>query len=138
MCSWFSRTATLWRERGLTWTDLACEKFILSEAAPGQEIHDYLVQRIARLGHHPESQRQFVGRDNLLALVAAGLGLTVTSEATTATQTPGIQYLPIAGEMLPFSAVWSPSNDNPALRRLLSITRKLSRELARTGRGPSR
>lgn len=124
-------------KRELTWMDLAREKFIVSEAAPGQEIQDYLIQRLADLGQHPEIQCQAVGRDNLLALVAAGLGLTITSEATTATQVPGVHYRPIAGETLPFSAVWSPENDNPALRRLLSVARKLSRDLARTRGAPS-
>ena len=123
-------------KRELTWKDLASEKFIVSEAAPGQEIQDYLIQRTADLGHHPEIQCQSVGRDNLLALVAAGLGLTLTSEATTATQVPGVRYRPIAGETLAFSAVWSPENDNPALRRLLSVARKLSHDFMRTGTPP--
>lgn len=112
------------------WPDLCDEKFIVSDAAPGQEIHDYLVQRLADLGRHPKIQAQFVGRDNLLTLVALGRGLTVTSEATTAARMPGICYRPIAGEILPFSAVWSPRNDNPALRRFISMAKTLSRQMA--------
>lgn len=120
-------------KREVTWPDIACETFLVGEAAAGREIQECLVRRTAALGHHPEIQCQSVGRDGLLALVAAGLGLTLTSEATTATQVPGVLYRSIAGERLTFSAVWSPANDNPALRRLLSIARKLSRDLARTG-----
>ncbi|MFC5396798.1 LysR family transcriptional regulator [Bosea vestrisii] len=111
----------------LEWRDLADERFIVSEGAPGPEVQDYLVQRLAELGHHPEIHAQFVGRDNLLSLVAVGRGLTLTSEASTAAQFPGIVYRPVASEMLPFSAVWSPRNDNPACRRLLSFARTLSR-----------
>ncbi|MBX5141264.1 LysR family transcriptional regulator [Rhizobium lentis] len=111
----------------LHWPELAHEMFIVSEVAPGQEIHDYLVQRLADLGHHPEIQPQYVGRDNLLPLVALGRGLTLTSQATTAAQFPGVCYRPIAGESLPFSAVWSPKNDNPAFRRLLSIAKAMSK-----------
>lgn len=111
----------------LEWSDLAHETFIVSEEAPGQEIHDYLVHRLADLGHHPDIRRQGVGRDNLFPLVALGKGLTLTSEATTAAMFPGIIYRPIAGEVLPFSAVWSPKNDNPALRRLLSLAKSLSK-----------
>jgi DNA-binding transcriptional LysR family regulator len=111
----------------LRWCDLASESFIVSELAPGPEIHDYLVQRLADLGHHPEIQPQYVGRDNLLPLVALGRGLTLTSEATTAAKLPGICYRPIADEILPFSAVWSPRNDNPACRRLLSLARSMAR-----------
>jgi DNA-binding transcriptional LysR family regulator len=131
-------TAHLWSERvfavlpqshalvdqeEVCWSDLAHETFIVSDAPPGQEIHDYLVQRVATLGRHPKIQSQFVGRDNLLTLVALGSGLTVTSEATTAAHVPGICYRPIVGEILPFSAVWSPRNDNPALRRFVSMAK---------------
>ena len=138
-------TAHLWSERvfavlprrhvlackdALDWSDLVGESFIVSDVAPGPEIHDYLVQRLAELGRHPEVQPQCVGRDNLLSLVAVGRGVTLTSEATTVAQIPGITYRPIANEVLPFSAVWSPKNDNPACRRLLS----LARSMARSGR----
>lgn len=111
----------------LHWHDLAGESFIVSDAAPGPEIHDYLVQRLADLGHHPDVQAQLVGRDVLLSMVAVGRGLTLTSEATTAAQIPGVAYRPIANEVLPFSAIWSPRNDNPACRRFLSLARMMAR-----------
>lgn len=136
-------TARLWSERifavlpdahhlaereTLDWSDLSNETFIVSETAYGREVHDYLVQRLASPGRQPEIQVQYVGRDNLVPLVALGRGLTVTSEATTAAQFPGICYRPIADEVLPFSAVWSPRNDNPAFRRLLSMAKAQARK----------
>lgn len=111
---------------GLEWRDLLHERFIVSDVAPGPEIQDYLVQRLADLGHRPDIELQAVGRDNLLPLVALGRGLTLTSEATTAAQFPGVVYRPILGETLPFSAVWSPGNDNPSMRRLLSLARSMA------------
>lgn len=111
----------------LDWADLAGEGFIVSEAAGGAEIQDYLIQRLAELGRSPMIELQKVGRDNLLPLVALGRGLTLTSEATTAASFPGVVYRPIVGETIPFSAVWSPSNDNPAFRQLLSLARSMSR-----------
>ncbi|AZI35832.1 LysR family transcriptional regulator [Caenibius tardaugens] len=135
-------TAHLWNERvfvvlpqghtlaqkdEVIWSEIAHENFIVSDAPPGQEIHDYLVKRVGDLGRHPEIQTQFVGRDNLMPLVALGRGLTVTSEATTAAHVPGICYRPLVGEILPFSAVWSPKNDNPALRRFVSMAKSQAR-----------
>jgi len=111
----------------LGWRDLEGERFIVSHEAPGQEIRDYLVKRLANLGYHPEIHTHHIGRDNLLSLVAVGHGLTLTSEATTAARIPGLVYRPIAGERLPFSAVWSPRNDNPACHRLLSLARAMAR-----------
>lgn len=117
----------------LTWSDLTGESFIVSEVAGGVEIHDYLVQRLAELGRSPAIELQRVGRDNLLTLVALGRGLTLTSEATTGARFPGIVYRPMIGETLPFSAVWSPRNDNPACRRLLSLARAMARSRKSNG-----
>ena len=110
----------------LGWADLTSERFIVSDVAPGQEIHDYLVAHLAGLGHRLDIQSQQVGRDNILSLVALGRGLTLTSEATTVAQFPGIAYRELAGEVLPFSMVWSAQNDNPACRRLLSLARAMA------------
>lgn len=110
----------------LQFSVLAHEAFIVSEAAPGEEIHDYLVQRLADLGRHPEIHQHAVGRDNLMRLVALGRGLTVTSEATTAAHFPGVVFRPIEDEILPFCAVWSSSNENPALAGLLNLARSMT------------
>ena len=111
----------------VSWADLADEHFIISETDPGPEIHDYLVKHLADLGRHPNVERHRVGRDNLMHLVAMGQGLTLTSEATTAACFPGVVYRPLSAEILPFCAIWSPQNDNPALRRLLSLARTMSK-----------
>ena len=110
----------------LEWADLAGEKFIVSDTAPGEEIRDYLVQHLADLGRHPEINPQFVGRDSLLAFVSPERGLTLTSEATTAMQMPGISYRPMRNEILPFSAVWSAKNNNPAADKLLNLARSMA------------
>lgn len=108
------------------WMDLCGEVFIVSAAAPGQEIYNYLVKNLATLSWHPDIQVQSLSRDNLLSLVAIGQGLTLVNEAMTVTQFPGVMYRPILGERLPFSAVWSPQNDNPAFRRLLSLAQSMA------------
>lgn len=115
------------RNREISWTDLRDRHFIVSETDPGPEIHDYLVKHLADLGHHPNVERCRVGRDNLMNLVAMAQGLTLTSEATIAARFPGVVYRPLSQEILPFCAIWSPRNDNPALRRLLSLARTMSR-----------
>lgn len=136
----------LWRERifvvlpehhALTvnnevmWRDLSGEPFIVSEGAPGPEIHNLLMRHLTDLGHHADIRVQRIGRDNLLPLVALGRGLTLVSEAMTVTSIPGITYRPIADELAPFSAVWSAQNDNPAFRRLLSLAKAASAKAAK-------
>jgi DNA-binding transcriptional LysR family regulator len=77
----------------------------------------------------PAIQKLTVGRETLMHLVAMGRGVTITSEATLATAYPNVIFRPIAGadDTLQFSAVWLPGNDNPALRRLLSLARRRMR-----------
>ncbi len=111
----------------ISWADLRDREFIVSEGQSGAEIHDYLVKHLAELGRSPRIQRHAVYRDTLMQIVAKGHSLTLTSEATIATKFPGVIYRPLAGELLPFCAVWSPRNDNPAFRRLLSLAKVISK-----------
>jgi hypothetical protein len=71
-------------------------------------------------------------------LVAMGLGVGLTSEATIATEFPKVIFGPIAGndELLQFSAAWLPHNDNPALRRFLSLARRMAKERRRRSGAP--
>ena len=111
----------------IAWNDLRNRHFIVSRSDPGPEIHDFLVKHLSLPGYHPSVEYCAVGRDNLMQLVSLGKGLTLTSEATTGTTFPRVVYRLLAGEELPFCAIWSPKNDNPALRRLLSLARVMAR-----------
>ncbi len=115
-------------ENEIGWEALRGEHFIVSRGAPGPEIHDYIVQRLADLGRSPSVQRFRVGREMLMLLVGLGFGISLISEAGTATRYPDVVFRPLAtsADVLPYSAVWLPGNDNPALRRFLSLARSLS------------
>lgn len=121
------RADSLATKREIDWRALEGRRFIVSESEPGPEIYDYIVKHLGDLGRHPSIVRQSVGRDNLLPLVALGQGLTLVSEAAKGARFRGVAYRPIRGALLPFSAIWSVKNDNPALRRFLSLARTMSR-----------
>jgi DNA-binding transcriptional LysR family regulator len=116
------------RARLIKWSDLQGQRFLVNEADPGPEIHDFLIRHMANLGVHPEIERVQVGRDNLMHIVSLGRGLTLTSEATIATRFPGVVYKRLEHETLPFRAIWSPRNDNPAFRRFLSLAKRMSKQ----------
>jgi DNA-binding transcriptional LysR family regulator len=111
----------------IDWSDLSGHLFVVTEAQPGADISNYLVNHLAEVGDRPGIERHGVGRDNLMQIVSLGRGLTLVSEAATAMRFPGVTYRPLLGEELRFSAVWSPRNENPALRRMLSLARKMSK-----------
>jgi DNA-binding transcriptional LysR family regulator len=110
------------------WDSLKDEHFIVSRDPPGPDIHDYIVRRTTVFGRSPAVDRYGVGRETLMHLVALGFGISIASEAATATRYPEVVFRPLATaeDMLPYSAVWLPGNDNPALRRFLSLARSLA------------
>lgn len=110
------------------WEQLQDERFIVSCDEPGPEIQDWLTPRLAALGRHPNIVRCKVARETLLVLVGLGFGLTVVSEAATGVIYPQVafRFFHREEDLLPFHLVWSDHNDNPALRRFLSVARAMA------------
>ena len=115
----------------IAWPQLALERFIVSKTDPGPEIHDYVVKQLSVLGLHPIIEPRPVRRDGLMALVGLGRGVSLVGAAEAGVTYPGVAFCPLAGEMLPFSAIWSERNDNPVLRRFLSLSRTHLKTLVR-------
>lgn len=113
------------------WDQLVGECFIVSRIDPGPEIHDYVVNHMADLGHRPMVESRRVQREGLMALVGLGRRISLVGAAEAGVVYPGVSFRPLVGEMLLFSAVWSETNDNPALRRFLSQARGLIKTLIR-------
>jgi DNA-binding transcriptional LysR family regulator len=111
----------------LHWTALKHETFIVSRSEPGPEIHDYVIKRLADLGYQPVVHRSDVGRESLMAMVGLNIGLSLISEAGTGPIYPGVTFKPVDcdDDILPLSAIWLPQNDNPAMRRFLSLARSV-------------
>lgn len=112
----------------LDWPQLRVERFIVSTMEPGPEVHDYIVRRIADYSTYPEVTYRHVTVETLMHMVAIGEGITLVSEGWTSMAHPDLAMRPLtaAEDIVPFSAVWSPSSDNPALRRFLSFARDLA------------
>lgn len=108
-------------------TSLRDERFIVTREAPGPETYAYLLKRLSGLEQSPSIDEYGVGREALLSMVGFGFGVTLLCGGGIGVRYPDVTFVPVTEESLPFSAVWSPENDNPALRRLLSDARLLSR-----------
>jgi DNA-binding transcriptional LysR family regulator len=124
----------------LGWADLRNEHFIVRQSVD-LELRERITTRLTDARHNPSVQTLDVGREALMNLVSIGLGISLASEATTATSFPKIVFRPIAGddELLHFNAIWLPHNDNPALRRFLALARRMAgerRDAAARSEGP--
>ncbi|MGX1097350.1 LysR family transcriptional regulator [Amorphus sp. MBR-141] len=114
-------------EDALTWRDLSSEKILIRDTAAGMRIQDYVIRKIREVECEPRVEAQRVGRYKLLNLVASGRGITLVIESENLVKVPGVTYRSLRGEVLQFYAAWSPKNDNPAFRTLLSLARAMAR-----------
>lgn len=130
-------TAELWQERvhvalpdthplaaldEVDWPLMRDEQFIVTCSEPGPEVHDYIVRRMANYSTYPRVEHKSCTQETLMSLVGIRQGITLVAAVWTSVERPGLVFRPLtaAEDIVPFSAVWSPENDNPALRRFIS------------------
>lgn len=111
------------------WRQLAEETFLVRCGGTGPQVHDLIVARSVGKWSVPVIQHFEIGRSALLSMIASGLGISLVVEEGTAAVTAGVTFLPIRDqpETVPFSAVWSPRNRDPALLNLLTLAAKMGR-----------
>lgn len=90
-------------------------------------MHDYIVRRSADYGSYPDVEEKVALPDTLMNLVSLGQGITLISAAWTAVKVPGLVLRPLTAraDIVSFSAVCSPANDNPALLSFLETAELL-------------
>jgi len=116
----------------VAWGQIRDETFLVAANAHGPEVERIIIRQLSSLGFRPRISIQGVGRENLMNMVAKGFGLTVVASSTLGTDYPGVSFLPLkpATEVVRSSIVWSVSNMNPALKRLLELSTMLANRKA--------
>lgn len=109
------------------WRQLAEETFLVRHGGTGPQIHDRIVARSAGKWQTPTILRVDVGRTALLSMIAAGHGVSLFVEEGAAASTANVAFLPIRdeAEAIAFSAVWMPSNRDPAVLTLLTLATEM-------------
>lgn len=127
------------RRKRLDWEDIAARRFVVSSYEPGPEIHDYLVRKISDLDRRARVRRQRLGREGIMTLVGVGFGMSLVADHWRGVRYPNVSFVPIGDETdcIPFSLTWRLENDNPALRRFISLAR-IEAKRAAASSGPSR
>lgn len=111
----------------LEWRDLRRERLLVRAFAGSTFAYNYLVSRIGADGELPTATQHLAARESVLGLVGAGYGICIVPESEVGATYPGVLFRPIAGDnaLLPISVAWLAANDNPALRRFLSLLRQV-------------
>lgn len=114
----------------IEWALLKDEHFILGRDAVGTGLDDYANKEIAKVGRVVSLATHDVSQDWVMRLVARGFGISLKNGSATEISYPGVTFRPLAGDnaRISYCAVWLPGNDNPALRRFLSLARSMLKE----------
>lgn len=115
--------------------ELADEPWVLTERASWPPWRRRRNEVFRRAGFEPKIVQRASSVQNLLGLVAAGLGVTRLTESSHSLRRSGVKFVPLAGDTAPTELVWLPSAEKPALRRLIEVVTKLAvgAELTKAG-----
>ncbi|MGY8706067.1 LysR family transcriptional regulator [Bradyrhizobium sp. 18BD] len=135
-----AKAQTLWSERILVslpqdhrlagrdvvyWTDLCNETVLLSQYDPGRELEDLLISKLVLLEDRPKIERHDVSRGIIKSLVSMRMGLSLVMESDIGANFAGLVYRELQDgtgpSRLDFHAHWRDDNENPVLKRFLSL-----------------
>jgi DNA-binding transcriptional LysR family regulator len=111
------------RQSRIAVADLAGEPFVSFPARTGSSLRDVTVEACEAAGHHPRIVQEAPDSYTILALVAMGVGVTLTFTSCTHIQQTGLVYRPLSGPPVVFQAAlaWRPDNPSAALRSVLDV-----------------
>ncbi|MGW3868282.1 LysR family transcriptional regulator [Streptomyces sp. NPDC005055] len=102
---------------------LAQEPFVSFPANTGSTVRDATVRACEAAGFNPRVVQEAPDSYTILALVAAGVGVTLTVTSCQHIQQNGLVYRPLAGPPIRLQAAlaWRTDNPSAALRAVLAV-----------------
>nr|WSW66050.1 LysR family transcriptional regulator [Streptomyces sp. NBC_00995] len=110
---------------GIALEVLAGEPFVSFPANTGSTVRDAMVEACEAAGFNPRVVQEAPDSYTILALVAAGVGVTLTVTSVQHIQQSGLVYRPLAGPPIRRQAALAWRDDNPsaALRAVLAVAK---------------
>ena len=106
--------------------DLAKEPWVLTERSSWPPWHRKYDDDFQEAGFEPKVVQRATSVQNLLGLVAAGVGVSRLTESSQSLRRTGVVFVPLAGEVARTEMVWLPQARKPALHRLLEVVTELA------------
>jgi DNA-binding transcriptional LysR family regulator len=113
----------------LTLADLADEPWVLTPRASWPPWHRSYDEDFARAGYRPRVVQRGTTPQGLLALVAAGVGVTRLTLSSRSLRDSGVAFVPLAGDEAEVVLAWRPERVAPALAPFAAIVHEVAREL---------
>lgn len=103
------------RKRRLRLTDLADEVWVMTPRTSWPPWHRQYDADFAAAGYRPRIERRSTSPQGLLALVAAGVGITRLAASSRSLRTGGVRFVPLDGERAGIVLLTRRGPVNPAL-----------------------
>lgn len=104
---------------------LANEEFVSLPSTQGSILQSTMMSLCVTSGFSPKITQEAPDSATVLALVAAGAGITITLSSTQAAQSQGIAYRPLVGihpKHMFATLAWRKDNPSAALRNVLKVS----------------
>ncbi|MCD4512179.1 LysR family transcriptional regulator [Brucella pseudogrignonensis] len=125
-----SREHPLVERQALSWRDIAGETFLISRYDPGPDVEAVLMRNLAGAGYRPDVRHMRMRRESLLALVAAGDGISLQPETAILIDDPDIAirdiHDPAGPPHLDYVACWRRTNTSPVLANFPALLKAQS------------
>jgi DNA-binding transcriptional LysR family regulator len=115
--------------------ELAAEPWVLTPRASWPPWHRKYDEDFARAGFRPRVVQRGTSPQNLLALVAAGVGVTRLPLAARSLRDGGVAFVPLAGDEAEVVLATRPGAAGPALPTLRAVVRDVARTTDLTAAG---
>jgi DNA-binding transcriptional LysR family regulator len=109
--------------------ELADEPWVLTARSSWPPWHRLYDEVFARAGFAPRVVQRGTSPQNLLALVAAGVGVTRLPVSSRSLRDSGVAFVPLVGEEAEVVLAWRPQRVVPALAPFAAIVREVASEL---------
>ncbi|WP_370963401.1 LysR family transcriptional regulator [Amycolatopsis sp. cg9] len=106
--------------------DLAAEPWVLTPRTSWEPWHRAYDDDFAAAGFTPHVVQRAATVQGLLGLVAAGVGVTRLTRSSHSLRRTGVAFVPLDGDRARTELVWSPGNDNPAIRTITDVAVQLA------------
>lgn len=119
------------RAPSLSLRDFAGEPFIMYAPYEARYFHDLVIELFARSGLLPDYVQHLSQIHSILALVRAGLGVSIVPEAALHLYSRGVVLRPLdlaSPRSAELYIAWRQDNDNPLLPAILDIARSLAEQ----------
>ena len=113
----------------LTLADLADEPWVLTPRSSWPPWHRQFDEDFARAGYRPRVVQRGTTPQGLLALVAAGVGVTRLTLSSRSLRDGGVVFVPLAGEEADVVLVWREDAPNPVLPALREVVHEVARTI---------